>query len=59
MCSLYLSSSDMAQLTLQFLNESAVPLGSAAVWGSDALDSNGSVVLLEYTVPRGAPGTKL
>lgn len=49
----------MAQLALQCLNGSAVPLGSAAVWGSDALDSNGSVVLLEYTVPRGAPGTEL
>ncbi|KAK9822814.1 hypothetical protein WJX81_002730 [Elliptochloris bilobata] len=51
--SMYLSSSDAAELVLQFLNGSAVPLDSAAVWDRDALNGNGSVAVLEYTQPRG------
>jgi len=51
--SLFLSASDAAELALGYLNGSAVPLDSAAVWTRDALNGNGSVMLLEYTQPRG------
>ena len=54
MRSLYLSSSDAAGLTLQHTDGSAVPLDEAEAWDRDAANGNGSVVLLQFTQPRGA-----
>ena len=54
MRSLYLSSSDAAGLTLQHADGSAVPLDEAEAWDRDAVNGNGSVVLLQFTQPRGA-----
>lgn len=52
--SLYLSSSDAAGLTLQHADGTAVPLDEAEAWDRNAVNGNGSVVLLQYTQPRGA-----